>query len=129
MARNALDKILDNAPDNEVKTAIQKSNIEYNKSQAKIRENYQELMAEEKVEVTMAPMYQPYFGENMTVGLNGLNIYLPIDGRAYKVPKSYAAIIHARRRMVDDQITRRNRLSNVSANRESYAGELSLIPR
>lgn len=133
MARSAIDKVLDNAPESspqvKTQTAIAKSNQAYDKAQKKTLENYSELLAEEKVEVTLAPMYQPYFGEIMTVGLNGLNIYVPVDGRSHKVPKSYAGIIHGRRRMVDDQISRRNRLSNVSANRESYAGELTLVPR
>lgn len=135
---NALDNILKDAPTEKQETVpqkathkelMQKANQEYAKAEAKTRDNHKALMEEPKVKVELAPMYQPYFGENMTVSLNGLTIYVPVDGRAYKVPKSFAAIIQGRRRMVNDQLTRRTRLANVKGNRESYAGELSLVPR
>lgn len=95
----------------------------------KIIENQVDLKKEKQVLVTMSPQYQSYFGEVMTVGLNGINIYFPVDGRSYKVPYSYAMIIQQRRRMVDDQLMRRSKLADVTRNREDYAGGLELIPR
>lgn len=88
---------------------------------------HQTLIAEERVKVQLAPMYRPYFGKIMAVGLGGIYIYFPVDGRSYPVPKSFAAIIHARRRAVDAHIMRKNRLADVQNNFESYAGELKLV--
>lgn len=85
--------------------------------------------AAEKVEVSISPMYQPHFGKVMPVILNGIPIYIPCDGRAYKVPKQYASIIKQRIRMVDDQIQRTKSLSDVSGNIEQYAGQKQLIQR
>ena len=87
------------------------------------------LNTKDYVEVMIAPQYNGYFGNVMTVQLNGLSIYVPVDGRAYKVAKPYAAIIHERLRKVNELLTTTNRMANVTQNAESYAGELTLIPR
>ena len=84
------------------------------------------LRAEPKVSISLAPMYRPYFGNVMAVGLGCIPIYVPVDGRQYSVPKSYACIIQDRRRRVDDYIMRKNRMGNVTDNFERYAGELKL---
>jgi hypothetical protein len=78
---------------------------------------------QDKVEVTVSPMYAPYFGNNQPVELNGCKIYVPSDGKGYKIPKSFAAEVRSRIRKVDDQLLRAKRLSNTSSNIESYVGE------
>jgi len=85
--------------------------------------------AQEKVEVIISPMYQAHFGKNMPVVINGIPVWVPCDGRGYKIPKSYAAIVKSRIRKVDDQIQRSKTLSNVSGNFEQYAGQRDLIQR
>jgi hypothetical protein len=82
-----------------------------------------------KVSVSMSPMYAPYFGEVMTVTLNGMSIYFPVDGRTYEVPEAFARIIHKRRRMVDSQQNVQAKLGDLTNNKDSFAGELILIPR
>ena len=138
MARNTLDKILEDAPadlagssesSGDMKKIVTKSNQELAKSLALVAQNVTDLRKEEKVSVSMAPMYRPYFGDVMTVSINGLSVYLPLDGRSYKMPKSYAMVIQGRRRMVDDHITRTARLADIQSNVERSAGELELIPR
>lgn len=138
MARNTLDKILEDAPadlagssenSGDMKKIVAKSNQELAKSLALVAQNVTDLRKEEKVSVSMAPMYRPYFGDVMTVSINGLSVYLPLDGRSYKMPKSYAMVIQGRRRMVDDHITRTARLADIQSNVERSAGELELIPR
>lgn len=88
--------------------------------------NYQDLVKSEKVEISISPMYKPYFGETMAVGLNGLFIYVPCDGKRYSVPDPYAAIIATRVRGVDDTLARRTKLADVQ---ETHAGQLALVPR
>lgn len=138
MARNTLDRILEDAPadlagssenSGDMKKIVAKSNQELAKSLALVAQNVTDLKKEDKVSVSMAPMYRPYFGDVMTVSINGLSVYLPLDGRSYKMPKSYAMVIQGRRRMVDDHITRTARLADIQSNVERSAGELELIPR
>lgn len=138
MARNTLDKILEDAPadlagssenSGDMKKIVAKSNQELAKSLALVAQNVADLKKEDKVSVSMAPMYRPYFGDVMTVSINGLSVYLPLDGRSYKMPKAYAMVIQGRRRMVDDHITRTARLADIQSNVERSAGELELIPR
>ena len=138
MARNTLDRILEDAPadlagssenSGDMKKIVAKSNQELAKSLALVAQNVTDLKKEDKVSVSMAPMYRPYFGDVMTVSINGLSVYLPLDGRSYKMPKSYAMVIQDRKRMVDDHITRTARLADIQSNVERSAGELELIPR
>lgn len=82
---------------------------------------------EDKVEVTISPMYKPYFGNNMPVIINGVSVYVPVNGRAYKIPKSFAMEVRGRIRAVDDQINRQKRLADVANNHERYIGEKDLI--
>ena len=95
----------------------------------KTAELYQQFKQEELKSVMLAPMYQAYFGETMTVTINTLSIYVPVNGRSYKIPKSYAAIVHERRRRVDDHLMRAQRMADVASNFEKEAGELILVPR
>lgn len=97
--------------------------------QAKRRVLAERYKKEKKVDVTISPMYRPYFGNNMPVQLNGIAIYVPIDGQTYKVPESFAAIIKERISMIDEQERAREAMSNVQANIEKYAGEKGLLTK
>jgi len=133
-SKSPLDQILSDMPETqaapiEVQKAITRSNQAVAKAQKLVQENAAQLRAEEKVSISLAPMYRPYFGDVMSVFLNGLPIYLPIDGRSYQIPKSYAMIVQERRRRVDEHVMRSQRLADVQSNFERSAGELVLIPR
>ena len=82
---------------------------------------------EKKVPVQGSPMYRPYFGNNMPIILNGIAVYVPLDGQQYEIPESFAAIFMDRISRVDEQINMRKRMSAVSDNIEAYAGERDLI--
>lgn len=82
---------------------------------------------EKQVTVKGSPMYRPHFGNNMPIILNGIAIYVPLDGQQYAIPESYAAIFHERLARVDEQERMRRQMSSVSENNEAYAGEKSLI--
>lgn len=92
----------------------------------KISEQYK---AEPKVAVQGSPMYRPYFGNNMAISLNGVVVYVPLDGQRYEIPESFAAVFLDRIARVDEQINMRKQMANVTENSESYAGERSLIKR
>ena len=84
---------------------------------------------EKKVAVQGSPMYRPYFGNNMPIIINGVAIYVPLDGQQYEIPESFAAVFLDRISRVDEQIRVRKQMASVSENSESYAGEKSLIFR
>lgn len=84
---------------------------------------------EKKVAVQGSPMYRPYFGNNMPIIINGVAIYVPLDGQQYEIPESFAAVFLDRISRVDEQIRVRKQMASVSENSESYAGEKSLIRR
>lgn len=98
-------------------------------NERKTAELYQQFKKEDTVSVMLAPMYQPYFGEVMTVTINTLSIFVPVNGRSFQIPKSYACIVHERRRRVDDHLMMTQRMADVQSNFERQAGELVLIPR
>lgn len=89
----------------------------------------EKLAAEPKVRVIGSPMYRPWFGENMLIAINGVEIYLPLDGQAYEIPESYAIEFQSRIELVDEEIRIRNAMSNIEKNSETYAGEKELIRR
>lgn len=84
---------------------------------------------EPKVPVQGSPMYRPYFGNNMPIILNGIAIFVPLDGQQYEIPESFAAIFMDRISRIDEQINMRKRMSAISDNIESYAGERDLIKK
>lgn len=84
---------------------------------------------EPKVPVQGSPMYRPYFGNNMPIIINGIAIYVPLDGQQYEIPESFAAVFLDRISRIDEQINMRKRMSAVSENIEAYAGERDLIQK
>jgi len=84
---------------------------------------------EKKVPVQGSPMYRPYFGNNMPIILNGIAVYVPLDGQQYEIPESFAAIFMDRISRIDEQINMRKRMSAISDNIEAYAGERDLIQK
>ena len=87
---------------------------------------HQKLANQKKVSVTIAPQYRPYFGDVMSVFLAGLAVYVPVNGRAYMIPEDFAAVVQERLARVNAHLLKCERMSNIQANVESYAGELKL---
>ena len=85
--------------------------------------------AEKKFVVLGAPMYQAYFGRSMPIILNGIPIYVPLDGNRYDIPESYAQVFNARILSVNEEIEAQKARSNIGANSEAYPGEKDLISR
>lgn len=84
---------------------------------------------EKKIPVQGSPMYRPYFGNNMPIILNGIAIFVPLDGQQYEIPESFAAIFLDRISRIDEQINMRKRMAAISDNVEAYAGERNLIQK
>ena len=84
---------------------------------------------EKKIPVQGSPMYRPYFGNNMPIILNGIAIFVPLDGQQYEIPESFAAIFFDRISRIDEQINMRKKMAAISDNVEAYAGERNLIQR
>lgn len=84
---------------------------------------------ERKVPVQGSPMYRPYFGNNMPIIINGIAIYVPLDGQQYEIPESFAAIFFDRISRIDEQINMRKQMAAISDNIEAYAGERNLIQK
>ena len=84
---------------------------------------------EKKIPVQGSPMYRPYFGNNMPIILNGIAIFVPLDGQQYEIPESFAAIFFDRISRIDEQINMRKQMAAISDNIEAYAGERNLIQK
>ena len=82
---------------------------------------------EPKKPMYLSPMYRPYFGNVMTVSINGVAIYFKVDGTTQMIPETFANEITAKRMAVDTILTRQSRLANIPANAESAPGELNLF--
>ena len=104
------------------------------KFDVKKAENFRKTLAEQfkdcdKVAVIGSPMYRPWFGETMLISINGVEIYLPLDGQKYEIPEPFAFEFYDRIARVDEDIAMRNRLADVQNNVETYVGEKDLIRR
>lgn len=105
------------------------------------QENNNELIALEKQRVALgehyknekryavqgAPMYRDHFGKSMPICINGISISVPLDGQRYEIPESFACIFNERITKVNEQLEMQKKMSNITQNRESFAGELDLI--
>lgn len=96
-------------------------------AESRRRELIKYYTSETKVKVQVSPMYRPYFGNIMPVVLNGISIYVPIDGNVHSVPKSFANEIERRRKAIDTILLKQRRMSEVQSNFESTPGELQLF--
>ena len=97
---------------------------EKEKQRSSLAEQYQ---AERKIMVMGAPMYRGYFGNNMPISLNGILISVPLDGQRYEIPESFANVFNERINSVNEEIELQKQRSNVTANHESFPGELDLV--
>lgn len=103
--------------------------VKVNQRQAQNRRLVDVYKGENKVPVQGSPMYRPYFGNNMPIIINGIAIYVPLDGQQYEIPESFAAVFMDRISRIDEQINMRKRMSAISDNIEAYAGERDLIKK
>ena len=82
---------------------------------------------EDKIPVSISPLYKPYFGKVMTVTINGISCAVPVDGKTYKIPKTFAQEVEARKLKQDELLEKQKGMGNVQNNFESSPGELTLF--
>lgn len=82
---------------------------------------------EDKIPVSISPLYKPYFGASMTVSVNGLSVVIPCDGRTYPLPKTFAIEAKGKIAKIDLMIDRKKKLRDVSSNSESTPGEIKFF--
>ena len=82
---------------------------------------------EEKIPVSISPLYKPYFGKVMTVTINGISCAVPVDGKTYRLPRSFAQEVEARKFRQDELLEKKKGMGDVQNNFESSPGELSLF--
>ena len=80
--------------------------------------------SEDLVNVVLSPFYKPYFGSTAMISVQGIAIYIPANGRTYKVPKTFAAALYEAVAAIDARVQKIQRMSNVEQNFESAAGQL-----
>lgn len=83
--------------------------------------------AEEKVERSLSPLYEPYLGKVIQISINGITIAFPVNGTTHKVPQSFADEIDSRRMAVDATLLKAKKMAAVADNHESYPGELQMF--
>lgn len=85
---------------------------------------------EPKVKVSVAPQYASEFSKNMRVVINGVSIFIPIDGKEYLVPETFAAEIKRRMHKVNQKLNRLRRngtTEKISLFEEKSIGEVKLF--
>lgn len=75
------------------------------------RELAQEYRGLPRMDVQISPMYRPYFGNSMGIMINGISVYVPCDGKRYKVPSNYAAEAQRRIEEVDKRLLREKHMA------------------
>ena len=85
----------------------------------------QQYREEAKVSVQGSPMYRPYFGNNMPIQVNGIMVYVPLDGRTYEIPKTFADVFKNRISRIDALIQKQGAMADFIE--ENSPGEVQLI--
>ena len=83
--------------------------------------------AEKKYKVKGAPAYQAHFGSVMSIIIDGVLVTVPLDGRSYEIPESFAQVFNSRIRQIDNMALQQSALADVANNIESMPGEKDLI--
>ena len=94
------------------------------KTRSRMAEIYK---SQDKVDITISPLYRNEFSNNMPVSLNGVRINVPVDGKSYKVPKSFAMEIRRRIHAVDAKSKKQDKMAEINTNIERSPGELKLF--
>ena len=126
-ALEAATRLATGTPQPVLEQEVRKNNQEVEVKEKKRRALADRYKAEKKVTVIGAPMYQAYFGRQMPIILNGIAIYVPLNGDRFEIPESFACIFNERTASVNEEMELQRRRSDVTANYEKFPGELDLV--
>lgn len=111
-----------------VQTMVEKKKVDVQVLDRNVRkEMLKKYKKEPTVQVFLSPLYKPYLGNVMAVSVNGISVYIKVDGSVHEIPKTFADIVNERRIYLDSIISKSSQMSNVSENLETTPGELPLI--
>jgi hypothetical protein len=106
---------------------VQKANSELLTAEARRKALLKHYREEPVVQMYLSPMYKPYFGNVMTVSINGISIYFKVDGSVQKIPQTFADEITSRRLAIDAMLNKQNKMADIANNSEKSPGELTLF--
>lgn len=82
---------------------------------------------QEKVLISISPMYAPYVGTKMCLALNNCYTYIAADGNNYAVPVDFADLWQERRMHLDKQIKLALGMADTRNNLEYTPGEIDFM--
>lgn len=104
------------------------ANREIAQATARKKELIKYYKQEKQVVTYVSPMYRPYFGNVMTVTINGISIRFPVDGSKQAIPATFADEVERRRRNIDDILNKQKRMAAIKENEDKGSiGSLSLF--
>jgi len=106
---------------------MQKAGQELKRAETRRKALIKRYKEEEKVSMYLSPMYRPYFGNVMSVSINGVTIFFKVDGSMQRVPKTFADEITSRRMRIDAILTKQGKMANIPNNFETAPGELRIF--
>ena len=77
--------------------------------------------------VMIPPLYKPYFGKVLPIMIQGVEVAIPVNGKAYKVPKVFAARARVLMHTQDELIEKSQRAADIQSNFEKSPGELAIF--
>jgi hypothetical protein len=132
-----LDELAEEIAGNEVsmtdldsKVTQKRAELNLNDLQTRQTAFLEKVRKEPKVKVSVAPQYASEFSKNMRVVINGVSIFIPIDGKEYLVPETFAAEIKRRMHKVNQKLNRLRRngtTEKISLFEEKSIGEVKLF--
>lgn len=120
-----------NLKDVSIAVAQKRATVDLTELQLRQTKFLDKVRSEKKVPVSVAPQYAAEFSNNMRVTINGISIFIPIDGKMYLVPETFAAEIQRRVYKVNQKLNRFKRKGNGVSNdvifEEKSIGEIKLF--
>ena len=83
-----------------------------------------EYAKEKKCVVSISPMYRPQLGRVANISLNGVSVYVPVDGGYYEINESHAALLLNTIRGYDKIALKAEKMHDVTKNLDSSPGTL-----
>ena len=108
-------------------TAEREVDQQLKRMEARKKTIFQRYLSEEKLDVSISPMYAGYLGQVMPVIINGISLYVPVDGKTYQLPKTFASECNRRVKAIDRLITKAAERADVTKNGEQSPGALTLF--
>jgi hypothetical protein len=137
--KSSLDAIAEEIAENDDNISMQDLEVVVTQKRAALTMNdlqvrqtafLEKVRSEPRVPISVAPQYASEFSRNMRVVINGVSIFIPIDGKEYMVPETFAAEIKRRIHKVNQKINRLRRkgtTENFNLIEEKSIGELKLF--